>query len=157
MFEGTIQENIALTNPEAEPAEIEYAARVAAAHDFIMEALPNGYNTQVGERGAALSGGQKQRIAIARSVLQRPQILVLDEATSALDYLTEREVCNNLKRTFHDTTVFFITHRLDTIKDADVIVLMHEGCVAEQGTHDELMAMRGRYYSLYQQQSRSEA
>ncbi|WP_099239025.1 peptidase domain-containing ABC transporter [Synechococcus sp. BDU 130192] len=157
LFEGTIQENIALTNPEAEPAEIEYAAQVAAAHNFIMEALPNGYNTQVGERGAALSGGQKQRIAIARSVLQRPQILVLDEATSALDYLTEREVCNNLKAAFHDTTVFFITHRLDTIKDADVIVLMHEGCVAEQGTHDELMAMRGRYYSLYQQQSRSEA
>lgn len=155
LFEGTIQENIALTNPEAEPEEIEDAARVAAAHDFIMEALPNGYNTQVGERGAALSGGQKQRIAIARSVLQKPRILVLDEATSALDYLTEREVCNNLKIAFHDTTVFFITHRLDTIKDADVIVLMHEGCVAEQGTHAELMAMRGRYYSLYQQQSRS--
>ncbi|QCS48016.1 type I secretion system permease/ATPase (plasmid) [Picosynechococcus sp. PCC 11901] len=155
LFEGTIQENIALTNPEAEPEEIEAAARVASAHDFIMESLPNGYNTQVGERGATLSGGQKQRIAIARSVLQRPRILVLDEATSALDYLTEREVCNNLKEAFNDTTVFFITHRLDTIKDADVIVLMHEGYVAEQGTHSELMAMRGRYYSLYQQQARS--
>ncbi|OKH14577.1 peptidase domain-containing ABC transporter [[Limnothrix rosea] IAM M-220] len=154
LFEGTVQDNIALTNPEAEPEEIEYAAKVAAAHDFIMESLPNGYNTQVGERGASLSGGQKQRIAIARSVLQRPQVLVLDEATSALDYLTEREVCNNLKAAFDDTTVFFITHRLDTIKDADTIILMHEGSLAEQGTHDELMAMRGRYYSLYQQQTR---
>jgi len=154
LFEGSIQDNIALTNPEAEPEEIEYAAKVAAAHDFIMEALPNGYNTQVGERGSSLSGGQKQRIAIARSVLQRPRILVLDEATSALDYLTEREVCNNLKEAFHDTTVFFITHRLDTIKDADMIIMMHEGALAEQGTHNELMAMQGRYYSLYQQQTR---
>jgi ATP-binding cassette subfamily B protein len=154
LFDGTIAENIGLTNPNAEVEEIQYAAKVAAAHDFIMEALPNGYNTQVGERGASLSGGQKQRIAIARSVLQRPQILVLDEATSALDYMTEREVCRNLKAAFHDTTVFFITHRLDTIKDADTIVLMHEGSVAEQGTHTELMALRGRYYSLYQQQSR---
>lgn len=155
LFEGTVQDNIALTNPEADPEEIEQAARVAVAHDFIMESLPNGYNTQVGERGAALSGGQKQRIAIARSVLQRPRILVLDEATSALDYLTERQVCQNLKAAFDETTVFFITHRLDTIKDADVVVLMHEGHVEEQGTHDELMAMRGRYYSLYQQQARS--
>ncbi|AFY39831.1 cyclic nucleotide-regulated ABC bacteriocin/lantibiotic exporter [[Leptolyngbya] sp. PCC 7376] len=154
LFEGTVQDNIALTNPEAEPEEIEYAAKVADAHDFIMESLPNGYNTQVGERGSSLSGGQKQRIAIARSVLQRPQILVLDEATSALDYLTERKVCNNLKDAFDDTTVFFITHRLDTIKDADTIILMHEGSLGEQGTHDELMAMRGRYYSLYQQQTR---
>lgn len=157
LFEGTVQDNIALTNPEAEPEEIEYAAKVAAAHDFIMESLPNGYNTQVGERGSALSGGQKQRIAIARSVLQRPQILVLDEATSALDYLTERKVCSNLKAAFDDTTVFFITHRLDTIKDADMIILMHEGTLGEQGTHHELMALRGRYYSLYQQQSRGDS
>ncbi|MGB2927269.1 MAG: peptidase domain-containing ABC transporter, partial [Limnothrix sp.] len=155
LFEGSIQDNIALTNPEAEPEEIEYAAKVAAAHDFIMQDLPNGYNTQVGERGSSLSGGQKQRIAIARSVLQRPQILVLDEATSALDYLTERQVCNNLKEAFHKTTVFFITHRLDTIKDADTIIMMHEGALAEQGTHHELMALQGRYYSLYQQQNRS--
>lgn len=157
LFEGTVQENIALTNPEAEPEEIEQAARVAAAHDFIMESLPNGYNTRVGERGASLSGGQKQRIAIARSVLQRPRILILDEATSALDYLTERLVCDNLREAFRDTTVFFITHRLDSIKDADRIVLMHEGIPAEQGTHTELMALRGRYYSLYQQQSRTNA
>ena len=99
LFDGTVQENIALTNPDATTEEIIEAAQVAAAHEFIMS-LPNGYNTRVGERGAALSGGQRQRIAIARSVLQRPKLLVLDEATSALDYPTERQVCLNLARAF---------------------------------------------------------
>ncbi len=151
LFQGTVQENIALTNPDATTEQVVEAAKVAAAHEFIMS-LPNGYNTRVGERGASLSGGQRQRIAIARSVLQRPRLLVLDEATSALDYKTEHEVCANLKKTFHDTTVFFITHRLATIRDADTIVLMESGTVAEQGTHEELIALRGYYYSLYQQQ-----
>lgn len=151
LFEGTVQENIALTNPDATTEEIIQAAQVAAAHEFIM-GLPNGYNTRVGERGSSLSGGQRQRIAIARSVLQRPQILVLDEATSALDYATEQTVCVNLLETFSDRTVFFITHRLGTIRGADVIVMMDNGSVIEQGTHDELMAQQGRYYYLYQQQ-----
>lgn len=151
LFQGTVQENIALTNPDATTEQVVEAAKVAAAHEFIMT-LPNGYNTRVGERGASLSGGQRQRIAIARSVLQRPRLLVLDEATSALDYKTEHEVCVNLKKTFHDTTVFFITHRLATIRDADTIVLMEGGTIAEQGTHEELIALRGYYYSLYQQQ-----
>ena len=100
LFDGTVQENIALTNPEATSDEIIAAARVAAAHEFIMS-LPNGYNTRVGERGAGLSGGQRQRIAIARSILQRPKLLVLDEATSALDYPTERQVCLNLAKIFN--------------------------------------------------------
>ncbi|MDJ0551695.1 MAG: peptidase domain-containing ABC transporter, partial [Microcystis sp. M49637_WE12] len=151
LFDGTVQENIALTNPDATVEEIVSAAKTAAAHEFIMT-LPNGYNTRVGERGASLSGGQRQRVAIARSVLQRPQILILDEATSALDYNTERQVCLNLKEAFKDHTVFFITHRLASIKSADIIVMMDKGTVAEEGTHEELMAKKGLYYTLYKQQ-----
>jgi ATP-binding cassette subfamily B protein len=154
LFDGTIQENIALTNPDATTEEIIAAAQIAAAHEFIMT-LPSGYNTRVGERGSALSGGQRQRIAIARTILQQPAILILDEATSALDYLTEQQVSRNLKEAFKGHTVFYITHRLGTIKNADVIVMMDSGSVVEQGTHEELMALRGRYYYLYQQQESS--
>jgi HlyB family type I secretion system ABC transporter len=151
LFNGTIQENIALTNPEATSEQIIEAAKIAAAHEFIMS-LPSGYNTKVGERGSALSGGQRQRIAIARTVLQNPQLLILDEATSALDYDSERQVCVNLASAFEGRTVFFITHRLSTIRSADVIVMMDKGLVVEQGTHNDLMALKGRYYCLYQQQ-----
>jgi HlyB family type I secretion system ABC transporter len=151
LFNGTIQENIALTNPEATSEQIIEAAKIAAAHEFIMD-LPSGYNTKVGERGSALSGGQRQRIAIARTVLQNPQLLILDEATSALDYDSERQVCVNLAAAFDGRTVFFITHRLSTIRSADVIVMMDKGLVVEQGTHNDLMALKGRYYCLYQQQ-----
>ncbi len=151
LFDGTVQENIALTNPDATSEDIIEAAKVAYAHDFIMS-LPQGYNSRVGERGAALSGGQRQRIAIARTVLQNPNLLILDEATSALDYNTERSVCLNLAAAFKGKTVFFITHRLATIRNADVIVMMDSGTVAEEGTHEQLMAMKGRYYCLYQQQ-----
>jgi ATP-binding cassette subfamily B protein len=151
LFDGTVQDNIALTNPEASAEEIIEAAKVAAAHDFIM-GLSSGYNTRVGERGSALSGGQRQRIAIARTVLQNPRLLILDEATSALDYDTERQVCLNLIEAFKGRTVFFITHRLSTIRNSDVILMMDKGSVVEQGTHDELMALQGRYYCLYQQQ-----
>jgi ATP-binding cassette subfamily B protein len=151
LFNTTVQENIALTNPDATSEEIVAAAQVAVAHDFIMN-LPNGYNTPVGERGSALSGGQRQRIAIARTVLQNPRLLILDEATSALDFNSERQVCENLMSVFKGRTVFFITHRLPTIRRADLILMMDKGSIAEQGTHDELMAMRGLYYCLYQQQ-----
>jgi len=151
LFDGTVQENIALTNPDAPAEEIIAAAQVAFAHDFIMT-LPNGYNTRVGERGSALSGGQRQRIAIARTVLQNPRMLILDEATSALDYHAERQVCTNLASTFQKSTIFFVTHRLSTVKNADVILFMDQGVVVEQGKHNNLMAQRGRYYCLYQQQ-----
>ncbi|MFL9458195.1 peptidase domain-containing ABC transporter [Tolypothrix bouteillei VB521301_2] len=151
LFDTTVQENIALTVPDATPEEIVEAAKIACAHDFIMN-LPNGYETRVGERGSALSGGQRQRIAIARTILQNPPLLILDEATSALDYDTERQVCLNLAQAFKGRTVFFITHRLATIRSADVILMMSQGSVVEQGTHAELMAMMGRYYCLYQQQ-----
>ena len=154
LFEGSVMENIALTNPDATTEEIIAAAQIAAAHEFIMS-LPNGYNTRVGERGSALSGGQRQRIAIARTILQQPAMLVMDEATSALDYNTEQQVSRNLKEALKDRTVFFITHRLGTIKNADVIVMMDAGSIVEQGTHEELMALKGRYYYLYQQQESS--
>ncbi|MFB2981554.1 peptidase domain-containing ABC transporter [Microseira sp. BLCC-F43] len=151
LFNGTVRENIALTNPEASDEEIIQAAKIAVAHDFIMS-LPQGYNTIVGERGSSLSGGQRQRIAIARTVLQNPKMLILDEATSALDYHSEHQVCENLAAAFSHRTVFFITHRLSTVRNADVILMMDQGSVVEQGTHKELMALKGRYYCLYQQQ-----
>ncbi|MBE9129486.1 MULTISPECIES: peptidase domain-containing ABC transporter [unclassified Coleofasciculus] len=151
LFDGTVQDNIALTNPDATAEEIIEAAKIASAHDFIM-GLPSGYNTRVGERGSALSGGQRQRVAIARTVLQNPELLILDEATSALDYETERQVCLNLIEAFRGRTVFFITHRLTTIRSSDIILMMDKGAVVEQGTHEELMALQGRYFCLYQQQ-----
>ena len=154
LFEGTILDNIALTNPDATTEEIIAAAQIAAAHDFIMT-LPSGYNTRVGERGSALSGGQRQRIAIARTILQAPAMMVLDEATSALDFATEQEVSRNLKEALKGRTVFFITHRLGTIKNADTIVMMDAGSIVERGTHEELMALKGRYCYLYQQQESS--
>ncbi|HIK37471.1 MAG: peptidase domain-containing ABC transporter [Geminocystis sp.] len=153
LFDGTIFENIALTSPSATAEEVVKAAQIAVAHEFIMS-LPNGYNTRVGERGAALSGGQRQRIAIARSVLQNPRLLILDEATSALDYNTEAQVCQNLIHFFKGRTVLFITHRLATVRNADLIILMHNGIIAEKGTHEELMALRGRYFHLWQQQQK---
>lgn len=151
LFEGSIQENIALTNPQADTESIIEAAKIANAHDFIMD-LSGGYNSRVGERGSALSGGQRQRIAIARTVLQNPRLLILDEATSALDYDTEAQVCRNLKGWANNRTVFFITHRLSTIRQADRILVMDKGSVVELGTHEELMALKGRYYCLYEQQ-----
>ena len=109
--------------------------------------LPEGYATRVGERGSGLSGGQRQRIAIARAVLQRPSLLILDEATSALDYLTERQVCLNLKSL--RVYCVFITHRLSTIRSADHILMMESGRLVEQGNHLDLIDLQGRYYALY--------
>jgi ATP-binding cassette, subfamily B, bacterial HlyB/CyaB len=151
LFDGTVQENIALTRPDATAEEIVEAAKIAYAHEFIMK-LPQGYNTRVGERGSALSGGQRQRVAIARTVLQDPRLLILDEATSALDYHSEKQVCENLAGVFQNRTVFFITHRLKSLQGADTILMMDQGKIVEQGTHLELMELRGLYYCLYQQQ-----
>ncbi|MFK8182735.1 MAG: type I secretion system permease/ATPase [Phormidesmis sp.] len=150
LFEGSIQDNIALTNPQADTESIIAAAKIAGAHDFIMD-LPSGYNSRVGERGSSLSGGQRQRIAIARTILQNPRLLIMDEATSALDYDTEAQVCYNLQKWANGRTVFFITHRLSTIRQADRILVMDKGSVVELGTHEELMALKGRYYCLSEQ------
>ncbi len=153
LFEGSIQDNIALTRPDASSEAIIEAAKIACAHDFIMD-MSQAYNSAVGERGSNLSGGQRQRIAIARTVLQNPRLLILDEATSALDYDTERQVSLNLMEALRGRTVLFITHRLTTIQNADLILVMDKGSIVEQGTHAELMAERGRYYALFQQQDR---
>lgn len=151
LFDGTIKENLQMVKPDATADELIRAARIACAHDFIM-AMPQGYNSSVGERGAGLSGGQRQRLALARAVLQNPRMLILDEATSALDARTERQVCLNLFEAFRGRTVFFITHRLTTVRPADMIVLMDQGSIMEVGSHPELMARQGWYYGLYQSQ-----
>ena len=151
LFSGTVAENIALADPEATNDAIIEAAKIADAHNFIME-LPAGYSTQVGERGGLLSGGQRQRLAIARTLLNRPKLLIMDEATSALDFQTENRVCNNLHMTLKGCTVFFITHRLPSVQNADRIVMLNQGSIAEQGSHDDLIALRGRYYAMYRQQ-----
>lgn len=157
LFDGTVRDNLLLVKPDATAAELIRAAKIACAHEFIM-AMPNGYNSNVGERGAGLSGGQRQRLALARAVLQNPRLLILDEATSALDARTERQVCLNLFEAFRGRTVFFITHRLGTVKPADQIVLLDQGAVMEVGSHDQLMQQRGWYYALYQsQQQEAEA
>lgn len=151
LFDGTVRENIALGDEEAPAEEIIAAAKTAVAHDFIL-ALPEGYQTRVGEGGRALSGGQRQRVAIARVILQKPRLLVLDEATSALDFATERTVCRNLLAAAEGRTVFFVTHRLRAVQQADVILFMHEGMISERGSHAELIALRGRYCALWGQQ-----
>jgi ATP-binding cassette subfamily B protein len=152
LFDGTIRENLLLVKPDASADELIRAARIACAHDFIMD-MPQGYNSSVGERGAGLSGGQRQRLALARAVLQNPRMLILDEATSALDARTERQVCINLFEAFRGRTVFFITHRLSTVRPADMIVLMDRGAVMEVGSHRQLMELRGWYYALFQSQN----
>ena len=151
LFDGTIKDNLLMVKPDASSEELIRAARIACAHDFIME-QPQGYNSPVGERGAGLSGGQRQRMALARAVLQNPRLLILDEATSALDARTERQVCLNLFDAFRGRTVFFITHRLATVRPADMIVLMDQGAVMEVGDHAELIQRQGWYYGLHQSQ-----
>ena len=155
LFSGTISQNIALNDQDISSEEIVRASKIADAHDFIMD-LPLGYSTNIGERGAGLSGGQKQRIAIARTLLKKPKMIIMDEATSALDYETERKVCDNLRQRCRDITVFFITHRLSTIKNSDSILLMHNGNLEEIGSHQELMEKKGRYFALYKQQDSNE-
>lgn len=151
LFEGSIRENICMNHPEADTETVIRVARAAVAHEFIMD-LPDGYNTLLGERGSGISGGQKQRIAIARTLLQNPNLLILDEATSALDYDTEATLCLNLQKSLKGKTVFFITHRLSTVRKADKIILMHHGKIAEQGTHEELIDLGGRYATLSEHQ-----
>jgi len=152
LFDGTVKDNLMLVKPDATAEELIRAAKIACAHEFIMS-MPRGYNSSVGERGSGLSGGQKQRLALARAVLQNPRMLILDEATSALDARTERQVCINLLEAFRGRTVFFITHRLTTVRPADVIVLMDQGAIMEMGPHRDLMEQRGWYYALVQSQA----
>ena len=151
LFDGSVMSNIALSRPDASFEEVVLAAQTACAHEFI-QAMPAGYNSSVGERGAGMSGGQRQRMAIARMILRRPRLLILDEATSALDVDTERRLTANLIELYQDSTVFFITHRLASLKAADTILVMDQGALVEKGTHEELMELDGRYATLYYQQ-----
>lgn len=151
LFNASIRDNIALQNPSASMEEVIYAAKIAGAHDFIVE-LTEGYDTMVGERGTGLSGGQKQRIAIARALLTNPRILIFDEATSALDYESESIIQNNLKKICENRTVIIIAHRLSTLKDADAIMVVERGNIAEYGSIRNLMDKKGLYYHLLLQQ-----
>jgi len=148
LFAGTVAENIAFGRPDASADEIVRAAQTVGAHEFILR-LEDGYETQLGERGSRLSLGQRQLVAFARALLADPRILILDEATSSVDIGTERRIEEALRILLADRTAFIIAHRLSTIRDADLIVVLEHGRVIEQGSHDELLAQRGLYTSLY--------
>ena len=152
LFDDTIAANIGFGRADARREDIEEAARAAAAHDFIM-ALDNGYDTQVGAMGNRLSGGQRQRISIARAMLKDAPILLLDEATAALDAASEQQVQDALLRLQSGRTTLIVAHRLSTIRDADMILVMDDGAVVERGTHDELLAADGLYARLCRLQS----
>ena len=147
LFNGSIAENIGYADPGASREEIEQAARAAGIHADIL-AMPEQYDTQVGERGLRLSGGQKQRVAIARAILRRSPIIILDEATASVDVETEREIQRAIHRLTGTRTILAIAHRLSTIRDADLILLLKDGEIAERGTHEELMALHGEYYRM---------
>ncbi|MBU9699501.1 ABC transporter ATP-binding protein/permease [Rhodobacteraceae bacterium HSP-20] len=155
LFNDTVRYNIAYGRADATEDEIVAAAKAAKIHDFIVS-LPEGYETKVGERGLKLSGGEKQRVGIARTLLKDPPILILDEATSALDTQTERDIQDSLREMGHGRTVITIAHRLSTIADADRIVVLEAGLIAESGTHEELLELGGRYAAMWARQSAEE-
>ena len=153
LFNGTILENLQYANENATREDIENACRVANIHDFIVS-QPDGYDSEVGNRGLKLSGGEKQRISIARVLLKDPKILILDEATSALDSISENAIQDALEAMMKGRTSIVIAHRLSTILKADQILVVSGGKIAEQGTHEELLALNGIYRELYETQFR---
>jgi ATP-binding cassette subfamily B protein len=148
LFSASIRENISFGRPEASLEEVEAAAKAAMIHDFVMT-LEKGYDAEIGERGVTLSGGQKQRIAIARALLANPRILILDDSTSSVDARTEMMIQRALENLMVGRTTFIITHRLSTIRNADLIVMMERGRIVEMGSHEELLALRGLYANIH--------
>jgi len=153
LFSASIRDNIAYGKPEATDEEIIEAAKAAHIHDFIMS-LPDGYDTIIGERGVGLSGGQKQRVAIARALLMDARILLLDESTSSVDVETEMQIQQAFSRLLKDRTAFIIAQRLSTVRDADRIVVLDNGTIVEEGTHEELLELGGIYTAIYNLQFR---
>lgn len=155
LFGSSIRDNITFGRPDATQKEIEVAARAAAAHDFIM-AMPDGYDTEVGERGVTLSGGQRQRIAIARALLLDPRILILDDATSSVDTETEQRIQEALAVLMQDRTCFVIAQRVSTVRNADLILVLDHGRLVAQGRHGDLIRESGIYADIYYRQLRPE-
>jgi subfamily B ATP-binding cassette protein HlyB/CyaB len=152
LFSRSIRDNIALSDPSLSLDEVIRASKLVGAHEFIME-MQHGYDSVLDERGGNLSGGQRQRVAMARSLVGNPRILILDEATSALDYESERIIQDNMKNICQGRTVFIIAHRLSTVRDADRIITIDRGVVVEDGSHEELIQMNGRYAQLHKAQT----
>ena len=151
LFDTTIKENILYGNIDATDKEVEWAANIASAHEFIKE-LPDGYNTEVGQRGLELSGGQRQRICIARAILKKSKILIFDEATSSLDQISEARIKNSIDSLRNNRTIIVVAHRLSTILNADTIYVLKQGAIVEAGNHEQLLKMQGEYSKLYNNQ-----
>ncbi len=152
LFSDTIEGNIAYGDPDASFEKVQSAAKMAEAHDFILK-LPNGYDTIIGERGVGLSGGQRQRIALARAILKNPSILILDDTTSAVDMETELRIQQTLQSILMEKTCFIIAHRISSVREADLILVMDNGTIIERGKHKELLAKKGYYYRVFSNQN----